>query len=97
MLYETRAGDVATTDVVRITSDDIAKLIVPKPFWEITIPEYSEWRCEIVSGMVIHPLKDKEPNCIHRFFQELILGFKWTKDKDNNDRRNSSLSPSTFT
>jgi len=45
--------------------------------------ESSEWKCTIVEGTSLRPLKGKEPNWFHRFMMKLILGFKWEKDEEN--------------
>ncbi len=44
-------------------------------------PEYSEWRVYITSNFILNPERGKEPNWFHRKMQELILGFKWRKNK----------------
>jgi hypothetical protein len=43
-------------------------------------PEKSEWTLHC-ANIIYTPDKGKEPNWFHRKMQELILGFKWRKNK----------------
>lgn len=43
------------------------------------MPEKSEWRCHLVSGVIFTPDKGNEPNRFHRWMQRLAFGIKWEK------------------
>lgn len=44
-----------------------------------SVPERSDWECDIVSGFTLRPDRGDEPNAFHRLMQRLAFGFRWRK------------------
>ena len=46
-------------------------------------PDY-KWKLEVCSGFNI--MTKQAPNRFHRYMQEKVFGFKWTKVKEKNEK-----------